>query len=62
MARVTFRAKYLKKNICQGVANMFLKSKKKIVAEDVDLTKFNKQILFNYMIKKTNATMVNQMN
>jgi len=41
---------------------MFLKIWKKIVAEDIDLTKFNKQILFNYMIKKTNATMVNQMN
>lgn len=62
MARVTFRAKYLKKNICQGVANMFLKIWKKIVAEDIELIKFNKQILFNYMIKKTNATMVNQMN
>lgn len=62
MARVTFRAKYLKKNICQGVANMFLKIWKNIVAEDIELIKFNKQILFNYMIKKTNATMVNQMN
>jgi len=62
VARVTFRAKYFKKNICQGVANMFLKIWKKIVAEDIDLIKFNKQILFNYIIKKTNATMVNQMN
>lgn len=62
MARVTLRAKYLKKNICQGVANMFLKIWKNIVAEDIELIKFNKQILFNYMIKKTNATMVNQMN
>jgi hypothetical protein len=62
VARVTFRAKYLKKNICQGVANMFLKIWKNIVAEDIELIKFNKQILFNYMIKKTNATMVNQMN